>query len=585
MLRVIVNLLVVALLCVSAYAVVAVVHRSAEEGANNSYWRRNEITVVITAISFFFPMCFEGLGFLESYHPRKQLRMQLARIMALNLLNLYALIFALFVKIGSMNKQLLCLRQNITQSRDLQEAAELAELNNPYGPGGTAATTYMWSEEDYDDITTTSNGGDLGLAAAAATTAMAMVADVTNQAFGSTSTEDWMDGSTTVETLLETVTVCVQKLVNCSQPTTPMPAVVLIATAVLSALHSNGSIFELGGNITAADAMEEIEYWNGNLTNANATFSMTDYENATSIGNETDIFDTGPEYNDTSIYSRQIRELFDRFYFNETDMFDAISTVYAHNNYTSVSNETILDFLSGRNAMNNTDIVQDLVDNLLVYSEEASTQPLEEECYVMECHEEIVTETPVTSDLRTTPDFATQFSTTAVNEMQSTTDIGDGMYSTTEATTEETSVSDDSSSSPYTFDYESTPGTVTSSTVSSDTYYPYPPNVTVHEHLTLTHFIMNMDQQEQLVLRKLCWETMFGQELVKLTVMDLVATITSTLFMDFFRALFVRFFNKFWCWDLEKRYPKVSTQYFDMKCTDKHIFIIFCILVCVVWRL
>lgn len=53
---------------------------------------------------------------------------------------------------------------------------------------------------------------------------------------------------------------------------------------------------------------------------------------------------------------------------------------------------------------------------------------------------------------------------------------------------------------------------------------------------------------------------MFGQELVKLTVMDLVATIASTLFMDFFRALFVRFFNKFWCWDLEKRYPKVRKE-------------------------
>ena len=53
--------------------------RSTEEGADGSYWRRNEITVVVTAISFFFPMFFEGLGFLESYHPRKQLRMQLAR--------------------------------------------------------------------------------------------------------------------------------------------------------------------------------------------------------------------------------------------------------------------------------------------------------------------------------------------------------------------------------------------------------------------------------------------------------------------------------------------------------------------------
>lgn len=43
---------------------------------------------------------------------------------------------------------------------------------------------------------------------------------------------------------------------------------------------------------------------------------------------------------------------------------------------------------------------------------------------------------------------------------------------------------------------------------------------------SLTHFIGHMTQAKQLELRKLCWETMFGQELVKLTVMDLVNTLT-----------------------------------------------------------
>ncbi|KAG8185206.1 hypothetical protein JTE90_025878 [Oedothorax gibbosus] len=56
-------------------------------------------------------------------------------------------------------------------------------------------------------------------------------------------------------------------------------------------------------------------------------------------------------------------------------------------------------------------------------------------------------------------------------------------------------------------------------------------------------------------LRKRCWETAFGQELVKLTVMDLVMTVVTTIGTDFFRAVFVRYANNCWCWDLEKGFP------------------------------
>lgn len=65
-------------------------------------------------------------------------------------------------------------------------------------------------------------------------------------------------------------------------------------------------------------------------------------------------------------------------------------------------------------------------------------------------------------------------------------------------------------------------------------------------------------------LRSLCWETMFGQEMVKLTVLDLVYTILSTLMMDFFRGLFVRVMNNCWCWDLEKKFP----NYGDFKVAE-----------------
>lgn len=69
----------IGLLVLSAYAVVEVVRRSAEPDAKSTLWRANEVTVVMTLISMIFPMLFEVLGLLEQYHPRKQLRIQLAR--------------------------------------------------------------------------------------------------------------------------------------------------------------------------------------------------------------------------------------------------------------------------------------------------------------------------------------------------------------------------------------------------------------------------------------------------------------------------------------------------------------------------
>lgn len=77
--RIFVNVAVLSLLALSAYAVIEVVGRSTTENDSHNWWRQNEITIVISLITNGFPIFFEILGFLESYHPRKQLRMQLAR--------------------------------------------------------------------------------------------------------------------------------------------------------------------------------------------------------------------------------------------------------------------------------------------------------------------------------------------------------------------------------------------------------------------------------------------------------------------------------------------------------------------------
>ncbi|KAI5729837.1 hypothetical protein M8J76_007152 [Diaphorina citri] len=67
-----------------------------------------------------------------------------------------------------------------------------------------------------------------------------------------------------------------------------------------------------------------------------------------------------------------------------------------------------------------------------------------------------------------------------------------------------------------------------------------------------------LDKHIRRKLRTLCWETKIGQELVKLTVVDLVSTIGLTILSDAGRALFVRYMNPCWCWDLEKTFPKYA---------------------------
>ncbi|CAG2111617.1 unnamed protein product [Medioppia subpectinata] len=78
-----------------------------------------------------------------------------------------------------------------------------------------------------------------------------------------------------------------------------------------------------------------------------------------------------------------------------------------------------------------------------------------------------------------------------------------------------------------------------------------------HKYNVTEEDVNNLNETDKDKLRKLCWETMFGQELVKLTVMDIVLTVISILIGDFLRALIVRYCNDCSCffWDLEKKFP------------------------------
>lgn len=44
------------------------------------------------------------------------------------------------------------------------------------------------------------------------------------------------------------------------------------------------------------------------------------------------------------------------------------------------------------------------------------------------------------------------------------------------------------------------------------------------------------------------------QEMLKLSIIDLLFTVASILLIDFSRGLFVRYLSDYWCWDLERKF-------------------------------
>lgn len=293
-------------------------------------------------------MFFEVLGLLERYHPRRQLRMQLARIMVLNLLNLYALIFALFDKISSMSDTLQCLKQNITKSRDESMLTGLHLSTVGY------ATKHPQNLTDSLDMYTNP------------------ISDLYTESYLSSTFPD-------ITTLvIENTTKCYQIAVSCAKPMTTFNQT-LITSMLLMNLTST-MLPDYIGNRTNTTFINYEDFDGFNMTNINEDYYA--YDNITDemfnwMGNTTDNPFTSTDRNETSRYKREfvyddnphplpsndeIREAnfynamsefyanlqdgtnFTTSYGNMSDIYATITTIIDNITSTSWSDENITDY-------------------------------------------------------------------------------------------------------------------------------------------------------------------------------------------------------------------------------------------------
>lgn len=134
--RVMANVLTLMLIVASAYVVTLAVQRSENLPEDASLLQKNELQLVMSGIQFMFPPLFDVIGIIEKYHPRKALSWQLGRILFLDFLNFYTLMFSLFGTVDQMGIQLNEVSSNITLLRK-----NTTYYNNLFTTTSTTTTT------------------------------------------------------------------------------------------------------------------------------------------------------------------------------------------------------------------------------------------------------------------------------------------------------------------------------------------------------------------------------------------------------------------------------------------------------------
>lgn len=156
--RVFANVLTLMLIVASAYVVTLAVQRSENLPEDASLLQKNELQLVMSGIQFMFPPLFDVIGIIEKYHPRKALSWQLGRILFLDFLNFYTLMFSLFGTVDQMGVQLNEVSGNITQLRKNHTYYQnLFTSTTTSTTPSTSSTTDLLASTSAPDLSTTTS--------------------------------------------------------------------------------------------------------------------------------------------------------------------------------------------------------------------------------------------------------------------------------------------------------------------------------------------------------------------------------------------------------------------------------------------
>ncbi|WKY15023.1 hypothetical protein Q1695_000496 [Nippostrongylus brasiliensis] len=101
LIRIFANMLVFVMLGFSVWAILAV----SQIRETDTFIKQNAVSITVSFITLIFPNIFELIGKMERYHPRTALRIQLARILCLYIVNYYTLIVSLMMKLKDLESE------------------------------------------------------------------------------------------------------------------------------------------------------------------------------------------------------------------------------------------------------------------------------------------------------------------------------------------------------------------------------------------------------------------------------------------------------------------------------------------------